>query len=63
MLEHYSESTDCMFNIAIELQCKKNFPDVFKTICPVFEGGGGGGGCSNLYESSIDPSKIVDITG
>ena len=49
-----------MVNIAIEFQCKKNVPDVFKTICPVL---GGGGGCSNLYESSIDPSKIVDITG
>ena len=38
MLEHYSESTGCMVNIASELQCKKNVPDVFKTICPVFGG-------------------------
>jgi site-specific DNA-adenine methylase len=48
MLEHYSESTDCMVNIAIELQCKKNFPDVFKTICPVFGGGGAVVICMNL---------------
>ena len=44
-----------MVNIAIELQCKKNVPDVFKTICPVF--GGTVVICMNLQST---PSKIVD---